>query len=216
MSNQARVICRGLAVLLAATFSAQAAEGVIPNLTYGTNELFKQISPQLTTRHLNQPSVYNGYLVLAGNAVHEIWDISNPYAPVPKATLTSPYAAGEAESHQVTYGRRADGTTYLATTSGRGIDIWNVTVTTNPTLVAAMQLPNINYGDVSGAIWGLAWQGNYLFLGATTFGLYVVDVSNPAQPQLVKTLTTSQLGGAIAGPVFALGNLLVVTSPKRE
>src|SRR5262245_66647930 len=95
---------------------AGGAEGVIPNLSYPTNELFKQISPQLSTLHLNQPSVFNGYLILAGNAVHEVWDISNPYAPVHKSTMTSPFAAGEAESHQVTSSRRANGTTYLATT----------------------------------------------------------------------------------------------------
>jgi DNA-binding beta-propeller fold protein YncE len=200
--------------MLGLTVSVRAVDGVIPNLTYPTNVLFQQISPQLSTNHLNQPSVFNGYLILAGNAVHEVWDIANPYAPIRKAIMTSPHGAGEAESHQVTYGRLPNGTTYMATTSGRGVDIWNVTVTTNPVLVAAMQLPNINYGDVSGGIWGLSWQGKYLYLGATTFGLYVVDVSNPAQPQLVTTFTTSQLGGAIAGPLFALGNLLVVTSPK--
>ena len=41
----------------------------------------KIISPQLGTRHLNQPSVFNGYAVFAGNAIHEVWNISNPYAP---------------------------------------------------------------------------------------------------------------------------------------
>lgn len=211
------ILHKSLAVVGAAVVAAVqalAVEGTIPNLAYPTNQLFKQISPQLSTRHLNQPSVFNGYLMLAGNGVHEVWDIANPYAPQLKTTMTSPFAAGEAESHQVTYGRRADGTTYMATTSGRGVDIWNVTVTTNPVLVAAMQLPGINYGDVSGAIWGLSWQGKHLYLGATTFGLYVVDVSNPASPQLVNTFTTAQLGGVVAGPLFALGNLLVVTTPK--
>lgn len=211
------ILHKSLAVATVAVIAAAqalAVEGTIPNLTYPPEQLFKQISPQLSTRHLNQPSVFNGYLMLAGNAVHEVWDISNPYAPQLKSTMTSPFAAGEAESHQVTYGRMADGTTYMATTSGKGVDIWNLTVTTNPVLVAAMQLPGINYGDVSGGIWGLSWQGKYLYLGATTFGIYVVDVSNPASPQLVTTFTTTQLGGAVAGPLFALGNLLVVTSPK--
>src|SRR6185436_2269849 len=99
-----------IAAALGVAVRALAVGGTIPNLTYPTNQLFKQISPQLSNRHLNQPSVFNGYLVLAGNAIHEVWDISNPYAPVQKATLTSPFAAGEAESHQVTYGRMPDGT----------------------------------------------------------------------------------------------------------
>ena len=36
---------------------------------------------QMTDLHLNQPSVVNGYLLLAGNAVHQFWDMSDPYQP---------------------------------------------------------------------------------------------------------------------------------------
>ena len=63
-----------LATLLVIT--AAAAEGQIPNRSYPSNELFTKISPQLSDRHHNQPTVINGYLLLAGNAVHEFWDIS--------------------------------------------------------------------------------------------------------------------------------------------
>src|SRR5262245_58566041 len=101
-----------------AAFQVLGVEGVIPNLTYSTNELFHQISPQMGSLAINQPSVLDGYLVLAGNAVHQVWDISNPYAPVQKATMTSHFAAGEAESHQVTYARTPDGSNYMATISG--------------------------------------------------------------------------------------------------
>ncbi len=215
-SRRGCALCRwlGLLVCLYAADAARAVDGVIPNLTYASTQVFKRISGQLSSLHLNQPSVFNGYLVLAGNAVHEVWDISNPYAPVRRATMTSPHAAGEAESHQVTYARTAGGISYLATISGRGVDIWNMTVTTNPVLVSSTQLPNINYGDVAGAIWGVAWQGNYLYAGATVHGLYVLDVSNPAAPQHIKTVSQASLGGVSAGPLFALGNLLVVTTPK--
>ena len=58
MSLYHRVLC---CVMLGLTVSVRAVEGVIPNLTYPTNELFQQISPQLSTNHLNQPSVFNGY-----------------------------------------------------------------------------------------------------------------------------------------------------------
>ena len=108
--------------------------GSVPNQTYPANELFEIISPQLGTRHLNQPSVYNGYVIFAGNAVHEVWDIANPYAPVKRAQMLSNFRSGEAESHQVTYAPRWH-RYYLATISGKGIDIWNVTSTLAPTLV---------------------------------------------------------------------------------
>jgi len=201
-------------LLVAGVHVASAASGTIPNLTYSSTQLFKRISGRITYRHLNQPSVYNGYIVLAGNGIHEVWEISNPYSPVWKQTLMSPHRFGEAESHQVTYSRTANGTCYMATISGRGIDIWNMTVTENPTLVSSLILPNINYGDVAGGIWGVSWHGNYIYAGATVYGIYVIDVSNPAQPQHVKTLSQSNLGGVSAGPLFAMGNLLVVTTPK--
>jgi len=200
--------------LLCISPAANAVSGTIPNLTYVSTQLFKRISGRITYRHLNQPSVYNGYIVLAGNGIHEVWDIANPYNPVWKQTLMSPHRFGEAESHQVTYMRTANGTCYMATISGRGIDIWNMTVTENPTLVSSLILPNINYGDVAGGIWGVSWHGNYIYAGATVYGLYVIDVSNPALPQLVKTFSQSNLGGVSAGPLFAMGNLLVITTPK--
>jgi hypothetical protein len=135
-----------------------AVDGTIPNLTYQPAEQFTAISPQLSALHLNQPSVYNGYVIFAGNAVHEVWDIANPYAPVKRATFQSNFRFGEAESHQVTHARKPDGTAYMATISGRGVDFWNVTNTTSPALVGQIQLPNINYGDVTGGIWGVAWH----------------------------------------------------------
>ena len=73
-----------------------AVDGVIPNLAYPPAEQFTAISPQLSSLHLNQPSVYNGYVIFAGNAVHEVWDIANPYAPVKRATFQSNFRSGEA------------------------------------------------------------------------------------------------------------------------
>ena len=55
--------------------------------------------------------------------------------------MTSNHAAGEAESHQVTYGRDGAGNYYLATTSGKGIDIWNITDALNPIYVKALDCP---------------------------------------------------------------------------
>ncbi len=85
-----------------------------------------------------------------------------------------------------------------------------------PRLLSALQLPNINYGDVNNAIWGVAWQGDYIYVGATTTGIYIVDAAKPSQPRLINTIPTTRFGGIPAGPLFALGNLLVVTTPKNH
>lgn len=186
-----------------------------PNSSYPEEELYQIISPQMTNLHLNQPSAIGGHLVLAGNGDHEIWEISDPRSPNRVSILTSPHQDGEAESHQVTYGKLADGRTFFSTTSGLGIDIFEITDPENPRLSSSIELPNIFYGDVARAVWGVAWQGNFIYVGATTFGLYVVNVEDPENPVHVATLSRAQLGNVAAGPLFALGDLLVITTPKN-
>ena len=196
--------------------SAPSVRGRIPARTYPSNELYTKISPQLGARQHNQPTVINGHLLLAGNGVHAFWDISDPYSPVKVSEFSSPHRFGEAESHQVSYARFGNGSLHLATVSGRGIDLWGIDNLYAPRLLSAIELPNINYGDVHNAVWGIAWQGDYIYVGATTSGLYIVDAADPAQPRLVDTIPSSELGGVAAGPLFALGNLLVVTTPKTH
>ena len=196
--------------------AAAAAEGRIPNRSYPSNELFTKISPQLSDRRHNQPTVINGYLLLAGNAVHEFWDISNPYSPVRLSELFSPHRFGDAESHQVSYAKSPNGRLYLVTISGRGIDLWDIDNVHAPRLLSALELPGIRYGDVHNAVWGVAWQGDYIYVGATTSGLFIVDASDPTQPRLLNSIPASELGGVAAGPLFALGNLLVITTPNKH
>ena len=187
----------------------------MPNRSYPASELFTQISPQLGERHHNQPTVVDGYLLLAGNGVHEFWDISNPYSPTLVSEFFSPHRFGEAESHQVSYAKFADGSLYLVTISGRGIDLWSIddVGVRKPRLLKALKLPNIDYGNLHNAVWGVAWQGDYIYVGASTSGLYVVDAADPVRARLVRVVPRSRLGGVAAGPLFALGNLLVITNP---
>lgn len=189
-------------------------DGSISNQDFSSNEVGKIISPQMGNRHLNQPIVFNGYAILTGNAVHEVWDISNPRSPSLKKTISSQYKSGEAESHQVCLSRNGSGEYFMATISGKGFDIWNVTNTTNPEYVKAVTVSGVNYGDVDNGVWGLTWQGNYIYVGATNHGVRIYDVTNIQNPQLIKTITTTQLGGVKPGPLFAMGNVLVVTTPK--
>jgi len=190
--------------------------GQYPNQSYPANQVGQIISPQMSSIHLNQPSALGGNVFLAGNAVHEIWNISNPTNPIFISRMTSNHAAGEAESHQITYIKDAIGNYFFVTVSGRGIDIWNVTDPTNPIYVSALTLPGINYGDVSNAIWGLSAQGNYIYVGATNNGLYIIDATDKSNPIHVNTVPTSDMGGVFAGPLFAQGNLLIILTPKSH
>ena len=203
-------------VIAALSYQTKIANttGAVPNQNFPSSEVGKMIGPQMSSLHLNQPIVFDGYAILTGNGVHEVWNISDPYRPSLIKKITSAHASGEAESHEVPLHRDGNGNYYMATISGKGFDIWNVTDIRNPVYVKAVLIPNINYGDVDNGVWGLSWQGKYIYVGATNQGVYVVDVSNMQSPKVKAQVPMTQLGGVKSGPLFALGNLLVVTSPK--
>lgn len=188
----------------------------IPNADRPESELFRPISPVMSNRHMNQPAVVNQSLFLAGNGIHEIWNIVNPEAPVKLSDLVSPFRHGEAESHQVSFSRFSDGSLHAVTISGRGIDLWNISDPAHPILDKAMELEGINYGDFTAAVWGVSWQGQYIFVGGTNTGLHIIDAADPKAARLVKRIPVEALGGVSAGPLFAVGNLLVVTTPKES
>ncbi len=77
-----------------------------------------------------------------------------------------------------------------------------------------LTINGINYGDNTRAIWGVYWQGDYIYVGGTNTGLHIVDASNPAQLRVVRRVPTAEFGGISAGPLYAIGNLLVITTPK--
>lgn len=183
------------------------------------------ISPTLEAgTHWNQPIVYNGYLQLSGNCAFSLYDVQDPTMPVFLSRFDSPsYQEGkEAESHQVSIARYGD-KLYQVTTAGTGVDIWDIT---NPMAVQHLklvELEGINYGDNTNAVWGVYWQGDTIYVGGTNQGLFVLDASDPTDVKGIKggakeppTLTTSQLGSVSAGPLWAMGNVLIVTTPKES
>jgi hypothetical protein len=179
------------------------------------------ISPTLESEHHNQPTVINGYLMLAGNARFSLYDVHDPRAPVLLSTRVSPDdcpscgPAGEAEGHQVAFAKYGS-TLYTATISGKGIDLWDISDARAPEHVESVHLEGVNYGDFTEAVWGVAWQGTTIYVGGTNTGLHVVDARDPSDVTVVRRIPTSELGGVSAGPVFPVGNVLVVTTPKES
>jgi hypothetical protein len=175
------------------------------------------VSPTLLAgKHLTQPAVVNGYLLISGNEEFWFYDVSNPAAPKQISTFKTPGGKGaEAESHTVSFARYGN-TLYLVTLSGTGIDTWDVTNTAAPKHVGAIKIPGTNYGDYTEAVWGVDWQGQYIYVGATNNGIKVVDAADPAALKLVAEVPTSQFGGVSAGPLDAVGNVLVVMTPKEN
>ncbi|MCB9680194.1 MAG: Ig-like domain-containing protein [Alphaproteobacteria bacterium] len=189
--------------------------GRVPSLAYDDRELHQLITPSMGHVRHNQPSMVDGWLMLSGNGTFELWDISDPYAPERVSSFESPDHAGEAESHSVSFHKTADGRTQAATISGTGVDLWDLADAAHPTRLASVALEGVHYGDNTEAVWGVAWQGDVLYVGGTNTGLHLVDVVDPTAPRVVARIPTTALGGVSAGPLWAVGNLLVVTTPKE-
>src|SRR6266542_1795519 len=182
------------------------------------------VSPSFeVNHHINQPIVMNGYLQLSGNAEFTWYDIEDPTKPKRLSQIVSPgfnpeaggKGEGEAESHQVAIARYGD-RFYEVTTAGTGVDIWDMTDQTKPLHVKAITLEGINYGDFTSAVWGMAWQGDTIYIGGTDTGLHILDARDPNNVTFVKRIPTSAFGGVSAGPVYAIGNILVITTPKER
>ncbi len=182
------------------------------------------VSPTMDNlHHHNQPTVLNGYLNLNGNEEFWFWDITDPAKPTQmteyltpnRDPVGGPKKEGEAESHCVSYGRYGD-KFYEVTTGGKGVDIWDVTDQKAVKHISQIKLAGIDYGDFTAAVWGLSWQGNYIYVGGTDQGLYILDAHDPLNITLAKQLPTSKFGTVSAGPLDAIGNVLVITTPKEN
>jgi len=201
-----------------------APEGTIPNDSYPndvanptkTNWEDGLISATLEFEHHNQPSVINGYLQITGNSRFSLYDISDPTAPKQLSHSLSPddcTSCGEAEGHEVSFAKYGN-TFYTVTIQGKGVDIWDITDVTEPKLIKTVYIQGINYGDFTAAVWGVAWQGTHIFVGGTDTGVHVIDATDPADAKIVGK--QSNLGGVLAGALFPVGNVLVVTTPKSN
>jgi hypothetical protein len=175
------------------------------------------LSPSLLKgKALTQPSVVNGYLVIAGNENYWFYDVSDPTAPKELAHAVTPEAkGGEAESHTVSFARYGNNL-YMVTLSGVGIDTWSVNDPKAPKHIGALKISPTNYGDYTNAIWGVAWQGQYIYVGATNNGVKVVDAADPTQLKAAGEIAASDYGNVSAGPLDAIGNVLVVMTPKEN
>jgi DNA-binding beta-propeller fold protein YncE len=200
-----------LVTLLSKPAAAQAAD--YPNLSFLPADVWTIVSPTLGDRTQLQPEAVNGHVVLGGNARHEVWRIDDPFAPERVATLESRFADGEAEAHD--HGQLLrDGRFLLATISGRGVDLWDLTDPARPVALSHTALEGIDYGDNAEAVWGLSWQGDALYVGGTNTGVHVLDTTDLRAPVVVTRVPTSAYGGVSAGVLWAVGTTLVVTPPK--
>jgi len=209
---------------LVASATARADGPGLGNLTYGEAEVFKQIARLDTSngapRAHGTIHMHRGYLAMvyapdSGKSFggFSFFDLSNPRAP------KLAFKKDDDETHPM---REAHGWGFFGDLaflqSIHGFFVWDWSDPLAPKKVSEATLPGITESDYGTGAWWLAVQAPYVFLGGSANGLYIVDVSDPKNPKMAdrggkpNPIPTAQLGGFRTGPVFAVGNLLVVTS----
>ena len=222
MRNRILRVVRGLvmtgALALAAAAPAIAAGPGLPNLSYGSNEVFQPLSIIRSAvagnaRGEGTVQMVDGYLFVpfgrdsgAAGGGFAFYDISNPRAPV-KVAQTDVTALREPHGFGFTNGGR-----WVVMQSVSGIQFWDFTNVLAPALLKSMTLPGIQESDYALGAWWAFWQAPYVYVGGSGNGLLIVDASDPRNPVYVKTIPTSAWGGFRVGPVHAVGNLLAMTS----
>jgi hypothetical protein len=171
--------------------------------------------------HHNLVVMFDGYLMLPwapeyGGGGISFFDVSDPCQP---QILSSTKAQDMRETHATGFANIDDRWYTLTAAKDFGLDldggilVWDVTDVAAPMEVAHLNLPGHFYPDAyARVVLSAAWQAPYIYVGGADNGIYIVDASNPADPQLVgqhalePTLRVGQLN--------VVGNMLIATAAE--
>ena len=109
-----------------------------------------------------------------------------------------------------------DGRIYVAVATGRGVEFWDFTDFDDIHMKSRVILDGVDFGDYEDVAWQLFWQAPYLYVAGSEQGLFIVDTSDIDQPSMVERVPTGELGNFRIGPVFAVGNHLVVSDMNLD
>lgn len=210
------------------------------NLTYTQAELFKPVSwirqdaegtpaayPGRKAFGLNAGIMLNGYFLTLfapdsglGPGGFLIYDVSNPRAIRLVKRIYEPEGRTAEFREAHAFGTaRIGGKAYVSIATTKGVEFWDFTDINNVIQVKKLALPTVNAGDYTNVSWQLWWQAPYLYVASANDGLYIVDARDPPNAVLANRgagkpnpVPTGELGGFRIGPVFTMGNHLVLTS----
>jgi hypothetical protein len=180
---------------------------------------------------INVGLMLNGYFVVmfapdSGQSTGGflVYDVSDPRKPrlVKKIHEPTGRTAEFREPHAIGQATIA-GRQYLVVPSTRGIEFWDFTDVNDIRQVKKLALPSVNGGDYSRVTWQLWWQAPYVYVASADDGMYIVDARDPAHAALARRgngrpnpVPTGELGGFRVGPIFTMGNHLVLSSMEAS
>ena len=207
-------ICVIAAVLSVTTAmaSAQTPGPGVPAITWDAEDLFKNVGTFGSGLH-GMAFMHDGYLVIPTEGRSQLggfrfYDITDPTAPVLfKSALHEDIFEAQAVGHF-----HDDTGRYAVISAKQGIQFWDLTDVSDPQPLKTLLLPDAthNSGDYNFPVWWVFWQAPYVYAGGGLAGLFIVDATDPADPQLINRLSLGELGGFRMAPVELVGNLMVI------
>lgn len=175
--------------------------------------------------HHNLVVPYRGHLVLPwaaewGTGGLTFWDVSDPCNPTKvgetwEQTIRETHAMGfvhlpVTDPHAGDWAVANDLQAFYG-----GLQFWDVSDATAPRHVVGLTLPGVIYPNSYDRIsLSVFWQYPWVYVAAADNGVFVVDATDPANPILVNQVALEP--SLRAGGVFALGNVLLVTSAEQS
>ena len=210
------------------------------NLTYTQAELFTPVSwirrdaqgvpdtyPNRKDFGLNAGIMINGYFLTlfapdsgAGPGGFLLYDVSNPRAIQLIKRIYEPEGRTAEFREAHSFGTsKINGKVYVSIATTKGVEFWDFTDVNNIIQVKKLALPTVNAGDYTNVSWQLWWQAPYLYVASANDGIYIIDARDPANAVLANRgagkpnpVPTGELGGFRIGPIFTMGNHMVLTS----
>lgn len=170
--------------------------------------------------HHNILVMFDGYLLMpwapeSGGGGISFYDIKDPCAP---KRMSSPYSLTMRESHSVGIAKVGD--RWYAVVNGiqsivkGGVQFWDITDITNPTVVADVNLEGFRYPDAyKRVVLSVFWQGRYVYAAGSQNGIYIIDAKDPKDPKYVGKYQFTPVMDA--GQVQVIGNLMVVLTAEQ-
>src|SRR5690606_38044019 len=78
------------------------------------------------------------------------------------------------------------------------------------------ELPGEQGADYENVAWQSTWQGRYMYVAGGDVGICIVDTADPTNPQFLKQVPSSSTGGFRVGPLFAVGDYLVISNMDQN
>ncbi len=165
-----------------------------------------------TADHHNLVVPYDGYMLMPwapedGGGGITFYDMSVPCEP---AKVGEAWADGMRESHTLgfstVHGRDYAVVNHLAEDGrGGGIGFWDITDVSAPVWVSQLEMPGHAYPDSYLRLTlSVFWQGPWVFVSNGVYGVFIVDASDPLEPQLAGQIEFE--GPHLVGSFHVWGN----------